>query len=114
MAVCALVVLIRVLTLGTPDPMNPEQNVINGLGYMWNPNFSALGSFQTWLAAAGQIFFTLSVGFGVIINYAAYMKKDDDVVLSGLTASATNELFEVGFGGLITITASYFLGDLLL
>lgn len=111
MAVCALVVLIRVLTLGTPDPMKPDQTVLNGLGYMWNPSFSALGSFQTWLAAAGQVFFTLSVGFGVIINYASYLRQRDDIVLSALTASATNEVFEVGFGGLITLTASYvFLG----
>jgi len=111
MAVCALVVLGRVLTLGTPDPLNPTQNVVNGLGYMWNPDFHALGNPQTWLAAAGQIFFSLSVGFGVIINYASYMRKKDDVVLSGLTASATNELFEVGFGGLITITSAFvFLG----
>jgi SNF family Na+-dependent transporter len=111
MAVLALIVLVRVLTLGTPDPAVPEQNVINGLGYMWNPNFQALGNAQTWLAAAGQIFFSLSVGFGVIINYASYMKKKDDVVLSGLTATATNELFEVGFGGLITLTAAFvFLG----
>lgn len=111
MAVCATIVLIRVLTLGTPDPALPEQNVVNGLGYMWNPNFAALTNPQTWLAAAGQIFFSLSVGFGVIINYASYMKKKDDVVLSGLTASATNELFEVGFGGMITLTASFvFLG----
>lgn len=111
MAVCALIVLIRVLTLGTPDPNLPEQSVVNGLGYMWNPDFSALGNFQTWLAAAGQIFFSLSVGFGVIINYASYMKKKDDVALSGLTASATNELFEVGFGGMITLTAAFvFLG----
>jgi SNF family Na+-dependent transporter len=89
----------------------PEQNAVNGLGYMWNPDFSALGNAQTWLAAAGQIFFSLSVGFGVILNYASYMKKNDDVVLSGLTASSTNELFEVGFGGLITLTASFvFLG----
>ena len=111
MAVCALIVLIRVLTLGTPDPAFPDQNVINGLGYMWNPNFEQLGNAQTWLAAAGQIFFSLSVGFGVIINYASYMKKRDDVALSGLTASATNELFEVGFGGLITLTAAFvFLG----
>ncbi|MBI4701429.1 MAG: sodium-dependent transporter [Deltaproteobacteria bacterium] len=111
MAVCALIVLVRVLTLGTPDPSHPEQNVLAGLGYMWNPNFSALGNFRTWLAAAGQIFFTLSVGFGVIINYASYLKKDDDVALSGLTASATNEVFEVGFGGLITLTAAFiFLG----
>jgi NSS family neurotransmitter:Na+ symporter len=63
MAVCALIVLIRVLTLGTPDPANPEQNVINGLGYMWNPNYEKLGDFSTWLAAASQIFFSLSVGF---------------------------------------------------
>ncbi len=111
MAVCALIVLIRVLTLGTPDPNLPDQNVLNGLGYMWNPDFGALANPQTWLAAAGQIFFSLSVGFGVIINYASYMKKKDDVVLSGLTASATNEVFEVGFGGMITLTASFiFLG----
>ncbi len=111
MAVCALIVLIRVLTLGTPDPSKPDQNVINGLGYMWNPNYSKLGDFSTWLAAASQIFFSLSVGFGVIINYASYMKKKDDVALSGLTASATNELFEVGFGGMITLTAAFiFLG----
>jgi neurotransmitter:Na+ symporter, NSS family len=111
MAVLALIVLIRVLTLGTPDPANPEQNVVNGLGYMWNPNYSKLGDAQTWLAAAGQIFFSLSVGFGVIINYASYLKRKDDVALSGLTASATNELFEVGFGGMITLTAAFiFLG----
>ncbi len=111
MAVCALIVLARVLTLGTPDAANPDQNVVGGLAYMWNPSFDALANPQTWLAAAGQIFFSLSVGFGVIINYASYLRKKDDVVLSGLTASATNELFEVGFGGLITITAAFiFLG----
>ena len=98
MAVCAVVVLIRVLTLGTPDPSLPDQNVMNGLAYMWNPDFTALGNPQTWLAAAGQIFFSISVGFGIIINYASYVRPKDDVALSGLTAAATNEVFEVGFG----------------
>ncbi len=108
MAVCAACVLVRVLTL--PDHGN-GQNVSNGLGYMWNPDFGALTQSKAWLAAAGQIFFSLSVGFGVIINYASYMKKKDDLVLSGLTASATNEFFEVGFGGMITLTAAFvFLG----
>ena len=111
MAVCALIVLARVLTLGAPDPVYPDRSVINGLGFMWNPDFSKLADFETWVAAAGQIFFSLSVGFGVIINYASYLKKKDDLVLSSLTASATNELFEVVFGGLITITAAFvFLG----
>src|SRR5690606_15630979 len=42
MAVCAVIVLIRVLTLGTPDPTQPERSVINGLGFMWNPDLSKL------------------------------------------------------------------------
>jgi NSS family neurotransmitter:Na+ symporter len=111
MAVLAIIVLIRVLTLGTPDPNQPGQNVLNGLGYLWNPDFSKLGDPDTWLAAAGQIFFSVSVGFGIVLNYASYLKKNDDLALSALTATATNELFEVGFGGLITVTAAFvFLG----
>lgn len=107
MAVLAVIVLIRVLTLGTPDPAQPERNVVNGLGFMWNPNYAALASPKTWLAAAGQIFFSLSVGFGIVINYASYLKRNDDVVLSGLTASTMNEFFEVCLGGLITLPAAF-------
>ncbi len=111
MAILALIVLVRVLTLGTPNPALPDQNVAAGLNFMWNPDYAALGNFQTWLAAAGQIFFSLSVGFGVIINYSSYMKANDDVVLSSLTSSATNEFFEVALGGMITLTAAVvFLG----
>lgn len=109
----AVIVLARVLTLGTPDAAKPDQNVINGLGYLWNPGDIATGlkNPQLWLAAAGQIFFSLSVGFGVIITYASYLKRKDDVVLSGLTASAANEFCEVGLGGLITVPAAFiFLG----
>jgi len=119
MAICAIVVLVRVLTLGTPNPDKPELSVMNGLGYMWNPKpvaggeswLAALAQPKVWMAAAGQIFFSLSVGFGVIINYASYLRRKDDIVLSGLTASATNEFFEVCLGGLITIPAAFvFLG----
>ncbi len=109
----ALIVLARVLTLGTPDPAKPDQNVIAGLGFMWNPGdiLTGLQRPQLWLAAAGQIFFSLSVGFGVIITYSSYLTKKDDVVLSGLTATSANEFCEVGLGGLITVPAAYvFLG----
>ncbi len=114
----AFVVLARVLTLGTPNPALPEQNVLNGLGFMWNPKvpegqtiWSALANPEIWLQAAGQIFFSLSVGFGIVLTYASYLRRRDDIVLSGLTATATNEFCEVVLGGLITIPAAFiFLG----
>lgn len=105
--VFALVLMIRVLTLGAPDAAHPDWNVYNGFGFLWNPDFSALKSAKVWLEAAGQIFFTLSVGIGVILTYASYLSKGDDVVLSGLTASATNELAEVILGGSIIIPAAF-------
>jgi SNF family Na+-dependent transporter len=78
---------------------------------MWNADFRALLEPKTWLAASGQIFFSLSVGFGIIINYASYLRERDDVVLSGLTASSMNEFFEVCLGGMITLPAAFiFLG----
>ncbi|HSW46781.1 MAG TPA: sodium-dependent transporter [Phycisphaerae bacterium] len=115
----ALIILARVLTLGTPDPSKPEANINNALGFMWNPKpdshghvWGGLADPELWLAAAGQVFFTLSVGFGIVLNYASYLRKDDDVVLSGLTASATNEFCEVCLGGLITIPVAFlFLGS---
>jgi SNF family Na+-dependent transporter len=112
--VLAIVILVRVLTLGTPDPANPDQNLLNGLGFMWNPGDmrTQLKNPQLWLEAAGQIFFSLSVGFGVIITYASYLSNQDDVVLSGLTASSANEFCEVALGGMITVPAAFvFLGS---
>jgi len=107
----AIIVVIRVITLGTPNPALPEQNVINGLGYMWNPDWEKLLKADVWVNACGQIFFSLSVGFGIIITYASYLKKEDDVVLSGLTASSANEFCEVCLGGLMVIPAAFvFLG----
>lgn len=109
----ALVILARVLTLGTPDPTKPDQNLLNGLGYLWNPGDIRAGLLnpELWLAAAGQIFFSLSLGMGVIVTYASYLRPDDDVALSGLSAAATNELCEVGLGGLMTVPAAFvFLG----
>jgi len=111
MGICALCVLVRVLTLGTPDPAKPELNLINGLGSMWNPNSEYLFRSKTWLAAAGQIFFSISAGFGIIINYSSYLRRNDDIALSSLTACSVNEFFEVCLGGLITLPAAFiFLG----
>lgn len=101
-----VILVIRVLTLGTPDPQYPDRSVINGLAFIWNPNFSKLTDFSVWLAAAGQIFFTLSIGTGTIQTYASYLRKDDDCILTGLSTSATNEFVEVVLGGSIAIPIS--------
>jgi SNF family Na+-dependent transporter len=101
------VLLIRVVTLGAPDITKPDWNIANGFGFLWNPDLSALKSAKVWLEAAGQIFFTLSVGIGVILTYASYLSKGDDVVLSGLTAATTNEIAEVILGGSIVIPAAF-------
>ena len=99
---CAVIILVRVLTL---------PNITSGLGFMWNPKWESLGDPKVWLAASGQIFFSLSVGFGLILCYASYLRENDDVVLTSLSASSTNEFCEVILGGLIVVpTAFLFLG----
>ncbi len=99
----AIILVIRVLTLGTPDPAKPDHSVWVGLNFVWEPNFGRLTDFSVWLAAAGQIFFTLSIGTGAILCYASYLRTQDDCVLTGLTTSATNEFAEIVLGGTIAI-----------
>jgi len=98
-----IILVVRVLTLGTPDPAQPELSIANGMGYIWNPDFSRLGSASVWLVAAGQIFFTLSIGQGIINTYASYVREKQDITLNGLSTSATNEMAEVILGGTIAI-----------
>jgi len=101
-----IILVIRVLTLGTPDPNSPELNVSTGLGFIWNPDYSRLGSASVWLVAAGQIFFTLSLGMGIINTYASYVREKQDITLNGLTTASTNEFAEVILGGTIAIPAA--------
>ncbi len=101
----ALILMIRVLTLGSPTG-NPDWSATSGMAFIWNPDFSQLSQSRIWLAAAGQIFFTLSLASGLIQAYASYMKQDDDIVASGLATSSCNGFCEVIFGGSIAIPAA--------
>ncbi|MFA5164145.1 MAG: hypothetical protein WC481_01070 [Candidatus Omnitrophota bacterium] len=107
LVIFGILIAARVLLLGIPDILKPDWNALNGMGFLWNPDLTMLKDPKVWLAAAGQIFFTLSVGIGVILTYASYLKKTDDVVLSGLTAAGMNEFAEVILGGSIVITAAF-------
>ena len=49
-----------------------------GIAYYLIPDFSKF-SIMTVVAACGQLFFSLSVGMGILITYGSYMKKDVDL-----------------------------------
>jgi len=107
--VVGAILIVRTMTLGTP--VNPDWSPIAGLNFIWSPRWDAL-SWKAALAAAGQIFFTLSLGMGIICNYASYLKPDDDIVLSGVATVSLNELAEVILGGTIAIPIAYtYLGE---
>ncbi len=101
--VFGIALAVRVLTMGAPVPAHPDWSVANGLAFIWNPDLSRLGSASVWLAAAGQIFFTLSLGQGTLCMYASYLREQDDLTLNGLSTSSTNEFAEVVLGGTIAI-----------
>ena len=48
---------------------------IDGLNFMYTPDWEALAQPNVWLAATGQIFFTLSVGMGSLQAYASYLTR---------------------------------------
>ncbi|PKO96944.1 MAG: sodium:calcium symporter, partial [Bacteroidetes bacterium HGW-Bacteroidetes-9] len=74
-----------------------------GLNFLWTPDFTSLANPKVWLAAAGQIFFTLSVGMGSIQCYASYLKKKDDVALNAMSAGWMNEFVEIVLGSAVII-----------
>ncbi len=99
--IMAVILLVRVFLLKTPNG-----DAVQGLGFLWTPDFEALKKPDVWIAAAGQVFFTLSLGFSAIVAYASYIDRDDDIVLSGLTTTSLNEFAEVILGGSIAIPAA--------
>lgn len=78
-------------------------NAFLGLDFLWKPQFDTLENPKVWLAAAGQIFFTLSVGMGTIHCYAAYVKSKDDIALNAMSAGWMNGFVEIVLGASIVI-----------
>lgn len=66
-----------------------------GLDALFTPNWAALGDPGVWAAAFGQIFFSLSVGFGIMVTYASYLKRRTDLTGSGLVVGFANSGFEL-------------------
>ncbi|UCF71006.1 MAG: sodium-dependent transporter [candidate division WOR-3 bacterium] len=60
---------------------------LEGLKYYLTPNFSALLNYRVWLHAYSQVFFSLTIGFGVQITYASFLPRDSDVVNNAFLVS---------------------------
>jgi SNF family Na+-dependent transporter len=56
-------------------------NGLEGLNFLWRPHYESLWDPKVWFAAAGQMFFTLSVGMGCIQCYASYIRQNQDIAL---------------------------------
>lgn len=75
-----LIIVIRAITL---------PGAIDGLQAFFTPDFSKILEPDVWVAAYGQIFFSLSIAFAIMITYASYLPKKSDI---------TNNAFITGFG----------------
>ncbi len=95
-----ILVLLAVRGLSLPGAMD-------GLAYYLAPDWAKLAEFDTWVAAYGQVFFSLSVGWGILIAYASYMPKDSDVVNNAYLTSFANCGFSFLAGFAVFSTLGY-------
>ncbi|RZG43131.1 MULTISPECIES: sodium-dependent transporter [Acinetobacter] len=66
-----------------------------GLNAFFTPNWDAMTNYKVWLAAFGHIFFSLSVGFGIMLTYASYLNKKANMTGSGVVVALANSSFEI-------------------
>ncbi|GAA2085889.1 sodium-dependent transporter [Streptomyces albiaxialis] len=76
-----------------------------GLDALFSPDWDALTDGSVWIAAYGQIFFSLSIGFGIMVTYASYLGRRADLSNSALVAGFANSSFEIlaGIGVFATL-----------
>ncbi|MBA3065745.1 sodium-dependent transporter [bacterium] len=93
-----LILLIRGITL----PGAGE-----GIIFYLKPDFSALLDLAVWRAAASQIFFTLSLAFGIMIAYASYQHEASDISKSAIITALLNSAISIVAGLAVFSTLGY-------
>ncbi|KRF20521.1 transporter [Nocardioides sp. Soil797] len=68
---------------------------VDGLEALFTPDWGALSDTGVWAAAYAQIFFSLSIGFGIMITYSSYVGRKVDLTGSGLVVGFANSSFEL-------------------
>lgn len=72
----------------------------NGIYAYIRPDFSKILNVKVWIDAYSQIFFTLSLGFGIMVAYASYLPSKTDITRNALITTVLNSGFSLmaGFG----------------
>jgi neurotransmitter:Na+ symporter, NSS family len=78
-----------------------------GISRYLKPDFSRLLEAKVWVDAYSQIFFTLSLGFGIMIAYASYLPRDSDINLNACITSVVDTLVSLVAGLAIFGTLGY-------
>lgn len=86
----ALVLMIVVIVIrGVTLP-----GAAQGLNVLLTPDFGELLNPQVWIAAYGQVFFSLSIAFSIMITYSSYLPRRSDLSNSGFIMALSNSGFE--------------------
>lgn len=86
LVVLFLIIVIRALTL---------DGAIEGLNAFFTPNWETITSGKVWIAAYGQIFFSLSIGFAIMVTYSSYLPKKSDITNNAFITAFFNSGFEL-------------------
>lgn len=81
-----LAIVVRALTL---------PGAVDGLNAFFTPDWAALADPGVWIAAYGQIFFSLSIAFGIMITYSSYLRRRANLTSTGLVVGFGNSSFEL-------------------
>ncbi len=76
-----------------------------GVAALFTPDFSALTDFNVWIAAYGQVFFSLSLAYGVMLTYASYRRRRSNLTGPALVVAFGNSSFSLlaGLGVFATL-----------
>jgi NSS family neurotransmitter:Na+ symporter len=78
-----------------------------GIIHYVTADFSRLGEAKVWIDAYSQIFFTLSLGFGIMIAYASYLPREADINFDACVTSVIDTLVSLVAGLAIFGTLGY-------
>lgn len=86
LAVTFIIIVIRAVTL---------PGALDGLEAFFAPDWSMITDGSVWVAAYGQIFFSLSIAFAIMITYASYLPKKADITNNAFITGFANSSFEL-------------------